>query len=163
MGWLYRLWFCFIYLYIYFIYLYFMYFTFFNGCLNLLVRLVKLKLSLKINKGYKMKSSHLCSNPPDSTFIIWLMDFQAMWTWKQRTCKNYSSMYVRFMIMEREKLQRSNDTFFTLPYHSLLFNENSLPEELCQNKRLVHYHSLQWHFIYKRWLEHYLWSHTVFY
>ena len=43
------------------------------------------------------------------------------------------------MITEKEKLQESNDVFFTLPYHSLLSNENSLNKELCQNKRLVHY------------------------
>lgn len=67
------------------------------------------------------------------------------------------------MTMEKEKPQERNDIFFTLLYHSLLFNENSLKKELCQDKRLVCYHSLQQYFIYNSWLEYYLWSHIVFY
>lgn len=60
------------------------------------------------------------------------------------------------MTMDKEKQQESNDIFFTLPHNSLLFNENSPKLEIHQNKRLAHYYSLQYIFVYKSCLEYYL-------
>lgn len=67
------------------------------------------------------------------------------------------------MIMDKEKQQEINDIFFTLSHNLLLFNENSPRLEIYQNKRPVHYYSLQYIFVYKSCLRDYLWSHIVFY
>lgn len=130
-------------------------------CETKIIRHIKY-VQLWIKLIYRIHLTYAQLKKKEHAFLIWPVDFQAMCTWKGRTSKTCSSTCTRFMTSQKGKLQENNDTFFTLLYHSILFTETPL-QNLCQNKPQVHYHSQYWQFIYKHWLEHYLWSHTVFY